>query len=325
MSMHAAVVRSFDHPPRYESYDTPEPAGPEEALIDVLAVGLHPRVRSGAAGRHYTSTGTLPMIPGVDGVGRLPDGRPVYFVADDDTWGTMADKAVVDLRRVLPLPEEADVTKIAAAMNPAMSSWVALRRRVELQPGQSVLVLGATGNAGAMAVQVAKRLGAGQVIGAGRNPARLAELSAIGADEVVALDDDPAVTAQRLAKAAAEVDIVVDYLWGEPAAIAITALLTARADRGRALDWIEIGSMAGPDIRAAVGGAPLGQSPAPGQRAGLGIAPALPGRAAVTSGGDRRGYHRGQRPPGPAGRRRGGLDRPRTARSAYGAHPLGPT
>jgi NADPH:quinone reductase-like Zn-dependent oxidoreductase len=249
MSMHAAVVRSFDHPPRYESYGTPEPAGPDETLIDVLAVGLHPRVRSGAAGRHYTSTGTLPMIPGIDGVGRLPDGRPVYFVADDDSWGTMADRAVVDLRRTLPLPEDADIAKIAAGMNPAMSSWVALRRRVELKPGQSVLVLGATGSAGAMAVQVAKRLGAGRVVGAGRNPARLAELTAIGADDVVALDDDPEVTAQRLAKAAAEVDIVVDYLWGEPATVAITALLTARADRSRALDWIEIGSMAGPDVQ----------------------------------------------------------------------------
>jgi NADPH:quinone reductase-like Zn-dependent oxidoreductase len=248
MSMHAAVVRSFDHPPRYESYDTPEPAGPEETLVDVLAVGLHPRVRSGAAGRHYTSTGTLPMIPGVDGVGRLPDGRRVYFAAADDSWGTMADKAVVDLRRTVPLPENADIVKVAAAMNPAMSSWVALRRRVQLQPGQAVLVLGATGNAGAMAVQVAKRLGAGRVVGAGRNPERLAELPAIGADEVVALDDDRAVTTRRLAKAAAEVDIVLDYLWGEPTAIAITALLTARADRSRALDWIEIGAMAGPAV-----------------------------------------------------------------------------
>ena len=80
MSMHAAVVRSFDHPPRYETYDTPEPDRADEALVDVLAVGLHPRVRTGASGRHYTSTGTLPMIPGIDGVGRLPDGRRVYFV-----------------------------------------------------------------------------------------------------------------------------------------------------------------------------------------------------------------------------------------------------
>jgi NADPH:quinone reductase-like Zn-dependent oxidoreductase len=248
MNMHAAVVRSFDHPPRYEAYDTPQPSGPDETLADVLAVGLHPRVRSAAAGRHYTSTGTLPMIPGIDGVGRLPDGGLVYFAVPDDVWGSMAEQAVVDRRRTVPLPDGADVAKVAAAMNPAMSAWVALRRRVPLQPGQSVLVLGATGNAGTMAVQVAGRLGAGRVVGAGRNPGRLAALAAAGADEVVALDDDPGATAARLAKAASEVDIVIDYLWGAPAAAAMMALLTARADRSRAMDWIQIGAIAGPSI-----------------------------------------------------------------------------
>ncbi len=248
MSMRAAVVRSFDHPPRYEIYDTPEPVGPDEMLVDVLAAGLHPRVRTGASGRHYTSTGALPMIPGIDGVGRLPDGQQVYFVTSDDTCGSMAERAVVDLRRTVPLPENVDVIKVAAAMNPAMSAWVALRRRVPLRPGQSVLVLGATGNAGAMAVQVAKRLGAGRVVGAGRDPGRLAGLPALGADEVVALSGDPAGSATRLATAAAEVDIVIDYLWGEPASTAIMALLKARADRSRAMDWIQIGAVAGPTI-----------------------------------------------------------------------------
>jgi NADPH:quinone reductase-like Zn-dependent oxidoreductase len=248
MSMHAAVVRSFDHPPRYETYDAPEPTGADEARVDVLAVGLHPRVRTGAAGRHYTSTGTLPMIPGIDGVGRLPDGRRLYFVAPDDVRGTMADQAVVDLRRMIELPEDVDEAKVAAAMNPAMSAWVALRRRVPLEPGQSVLVLGATGNAGGMAVQVAKRLGAGRVVGAGRNPEQLALLPAMGAAEVVMLVDDATITSERLAEAAAEVDVVLDYLWGEPATIAILALLGARADRTRALDWIQIGAVAGPTI-----------------------------------------------------------------------------
>jgi NADPH:quinone reductase-like Zn-dependent oxidoreductase len=248
MSMHAAVVRSFDHPPRYESYDTPEPVGPDEALVDVMAVGLHPRVRTGASGRHYSSSGTLPMIPGVDGVGRLPDGRRVYFVAFDDVRGSLAEQTVVDVRRTIPLPDRVDSNRIAAAMNPAMSAWVALRRRVPLEPGQSVLVLGATGNAGGMAVQVAKRLGAGLVVAAGRNQQRLQALSELGADAVVPLDDDVGGTTERLAAAAAEVDIVIDYLWGEPAAIAIMALLRARADRSRALDWIQIGAMAGPTM-----------------------------------------------------------------------------
>jgi NADPH:quinone reductase-like Zn-dependent oxidoreductase len=248
MSMHAAVVRSFDHAPRYEIHDTPEPIDEGQSLVDVLAVGLHPRVRTGASGRHYSSSGTLPMIPGVDGVGRLPDGRRVYFVAPDDVWGSMADRAVLDVRRMVVLPDRVDTNKVAAAMNPAMSAWVALRRRVPLQPGQSVLVLGATGNAGGMAVQVAKLLGASRVVGAGRNPGRLSALSTLGADAVVALSGDPADVADRLASAAAEVDVVIDYLWGEPAAAAMLALLRARDDRSRAMDWIQIGAMAGPTL-----------------------------------------------------------------------------
>jgi NADPH:quinone reductase-like Zn-dependent oxidoreductase len=246
--MHAAVVTSFDEPPHYRQFETPQPTDDDETLVDVLAVGLHPRVRTGAAGAHYTSTGKLPMIPGIDAVGRRPDGTTIYFVADDHALGTMADKAVVDARRVIELPDDVDVAKVAAAMNPAMSAWVALRRRVPLQPGQSVLVLGATGNAGTMAVQVAKRLGAATVVGAGRDPERLAALTSAGADELVALTDDHEATAQALGAAAAEVDIVIDYLWGKPTERAIPAVLAARADRSRALDWIQIGAIAGPTI-----------------------------------------------------------------------------
>ena len=157
--MNAAVVTSFDQPPHYQQFEMPQPATDDEILVDVLAVGLHPRTRTGAAGAHYTSTGTLPMIPGIDAVGRRPDGKRIYFVAGDDVVGTMADKALVDARRAIELPDDVDVIRVAAAMNPAMSAWIALRRRVPLEPGQSVLVLGATGNAGSMAVQVAKRLG----------------------------------------------------------------------------------------------------------------------------------------------------------------------
>jgi NADPH:quinone reductase-like Zn-dependent oxidoreductase len=216
--------------------------------VDVLAVGLHPRVRTGASGRHYTSTGTLPMIPGIDAVGRRADGRLVYFVADDDVVGTMADRAVVDPRRAIELPDGVDVMKVAAAMNPAMSAWVALRRRVPIEPGQSVLVLGATGNAGTMAVQVAKRLGAGRIVAAGRDRARLDALASLGADDLVQLTADAERSGLALGAAAADVDIVIDYLWGQPTQHAIVALLTARSDRSRLLNWIQIGSMAGPTI-----------------------------------------------------------------------------
>ena len=247
--MNAAVVTSFDEPPHYQRYQVPEPRTGDEIIVDVLAVGLHPRTRTGAAGAHYTSSGTLPMIPGIDAVGRRSDGTQIYFVADEDA-GTMAEKAVADVSRAIELPAGAHAAKIAAAMNPAMSSWVAMRRRVPIRSGsgQSVLVLGATGNAGAMAVQVAKRLGAGRVVAAGRDPDRLGALTDVGADALVQLTDDGDATAAALGAAAAEVDIVIDYLWGEPALLAMMALLTERADRSRALDWIQIGAVAGPSI-----------------------------------------------------------------------------
>jgi NADPH:quinone reductase-like Zn-dependent oxidoreductase len=122
---------------------------------------------------------------------------------------------------------------------------------VPIDTGQSVLVLGATGNAGTMAVQVAKRLGAGRVVGAGRDADRLRALTSVGADDIVRLTEDAEATSTALARAAAEVDIVIDYLWGKPAERAIMALLSARSDRSRALNWIQIGAMAGPTLELA--------------------------------------------------------------------------
>lgn len=243
--MRAAVVTSFGSAPRYQEFPTPV-AGDDEMLIDVLAAGLHPRVRSQADGSHYTSTDELPLVPGIDGVGRGPDGLLRYFILPDTTLGAMAEQTLIDPRRSVVLPESSDPVAVAAAMNPAMSSWVALRQRVTFQPGQSVLVLAATGNAGRMAVQVAKLFGASTIVGAGRGADRLAELPALGATDTVLLEGDPDDIARRLGKAAADVDVVIDYLWGEPAAAAMIAVVMDRADRGKPLTWIQIGSVAGP-------------------------------------------------------------------------------
>jgi NADPH:quinone reductase-like Zn-dependent oxidoreductase len=243
--MKAAVVRSFAAPPRYEEFDLPSPRGEDDVVVDVLAAGLHPRVRSGASGSHYADERVLPMIPGIDAVGRLADGKRVYCVVHDTPYGTMAAQVVADRRRCVPLPDGVDEAALAAAMNPAMSSWIALRLRAPLEKGQSVFVLGATGNAGQMAIPIARLLGAGRVVGAGR---AIGRLESAGADELVPLLGDPETVAAAIGKAAAECDIVLDYLWGKPAGQAIMALLTARSDRARALDWIQIGAVAGPTI-----------------------------------------------------------------------------
>ena len=234
--MHAAVVTSFDTPPVYREHPEPLATGEHERVVEVLAAGLHRLVRARANGSHYSSTGELPLVPGVDGVVRDASGRLRYAVLDDAVVGMFAERTVIDLRRSVVLPDGADPVRIAAAMNPAMSSWVALRRRIDVKEGMRVLVLGATGNAGRMAVQIAKLSGASHVIAAGRDTARLAELPALGADETITFDR---------AGRAADVDVVIDYVWGEPSARAMAAMITSRTDRGAPLDWVQIGSVAG--------------------------------------------------------------------------------
>ncbi len=244
--MHAAVVSRFDQPPRYQEFAEPEP-GPHENVVDVLAVGLHPRVRAQADGSHYASTDELPLIPGIDGVGRRPDGKLVYFVLPDTRWGAMAERVAIDGRRAVELPAEADPVLLAAAMNPAMSSWVALRRRIHFQAGQQVMILGATGNAGQLAIQVAKHLGASHIVAVGRGQA-LDLLPELGADLVVPLERDPGQVAAELAEAAADIDVVLDYLWGAPTADALAPVVTGRTDSTKGLDWVQIGSVAGSTI-----------------------------------------------------------------------------
>ncbi len=171
--MRAALITSFDTPPQVADIPDPDPQDGGE-IVTVLASAVHPRVRSQADGSHYTTTGVLPLVPGIDGVGRDARGNLRYFVCES---GAMAERAVVDPRRSVVLPPDVDPVVIAAAMNPAMSSWIALRRRIEFTPGSRVLIMGATGNAGRMAIQIARRLGAGHVAAAGRDPQKLAALA----------------------------------------------------------------------------------------------------------------------------------------------------
>jgi NADPH:quinone reductase-like Zn-dependent oxidoreductase len=245
--MHAALVTSFDRPPSYGTADAPVATAEDEILVSVHAAALHPRVRSGASGSHYASDKVLPLIPGVDGTGVLADGRRAYFVAIDSRHGTMAEQTVARLAACFPLPDGADDVTVAAAVNPAMSSWVPLRRRVGLGPGQRVLVLGATGSAGQLAVQVARRLGADYVAGAGRDPERLAGLKARGANEIIALTGTGAEVADAIRAKAADIDVVVDYLWGPAAQAVLPAVLTARSDPSQPLTWVHIGAMSGPE------------------------------------------------------------------------------
>jgi len=288
--MKAAVVTDFSLPPQYADFPEPRACGEHELVVEVLAAGLHPRVRSQASGSHYTSTGTLPTVPGVDGVGRDAEGQLHYFVLDEPTLGAMAERTVIDTRRGVVLPADADPVSVAAAMNPVMSSWLALTHRAAFERGRSVLILGATGSAGRMAVQVARHFGAARVVVAGRNAERLSLARAAGAQASVSLLGDDDEISAALAREAADVDVVLDYVWGPATTLAMTALITARTDRGTPLTWVEIGSVGG--ATAAIPSAALRASKLAIVGSGQGsVAPAdivaeLPAMAASIAAGD---------------------------------------
>ncbi len=248
--MNAAVVRAFDAPPSYTTFADPV-AAEGELPVTVTAVGLHPIVRSLASGSHYGSTGELPFIPGVDGVGRLDDGSRVFFGAARDPYGSFAERTLAAKPMCIPLPDGLDDATAAGVANPAMSSLVALTHRAKFVAGESVLILGATGVAGQLAVQIARRQGARRITAVGRNPRALEELQSLGADRTISLDQehDALVAAFRSEFAEAGVDVVLDYLWGKPAESALEAI-TQRGlgKKGARIRFVQIGSSAGPAI-----------------------------------------------------------------------------
>lgn len=248
--MKAAVVHSFSAPPRYDSFADPVPSG-EEILVTVTAAGLHPIVKSLAAGRHYGSTGELPLIPGIDGVGRMPDGTRVFFARSRPPYGTFAERCLTQRATCFPISGNLSDATVAAIMNPGMSSWAALTERTRLARGESILILGATGVAGQLAVQVARRLGARKIVAAGRNPQALEELRGLGADRVLSLSQDrPAlVAAFREAIAEEKIDVVLDYLWGAPAEAALEAMTQRGLSHGSTrVRFVQVGSSAGPTV-----------------------------------------------------------------------------
>jgi NADPH:quinone reductase-like Zn-dependent oxidoreductase len=245
--MKAAVVRGPGQIPAYADFAAPT-ASAGEVRIRVTAAALSPLVRGRASGAHYSATGQFPFIAGVDGVGRLEDGARVYFGFPRAPYGAMAEETVASSAFCVPLPEGLDDLTAAAIANPGMSSWAALTERAKLKPGETVLINGATGTSGRLAVQIAKHLGARKVIATGRNVEALKEVAALGADVTIPLVEDAAALEERFKPQFDQgIDVVLDYLWGRSA----ERLLVAGAKAGepaRPLRFVQIGSMSGSDI-----------------------------------------------------------------------------
>lgn len=249
--MRAAIVRRLGEVPEAGTFEEPQP-GEGEVVLTVRASPLTTLTRAIVAGRHYLRYPALPAVAGVEGIGIHPDGRRVYSDAARPPFGFMAERTVVSAARIWPVPDGIDDATAAALPNAAVSSWVALEDRARLRRGETVVVLGATGVSGSLAVPIARHLGAGRVVAVGRNEEALRELRGRGADAVVRIDPDPAAFRAALAKEAAErpFDVVVDYLWGAPAEAVLSTLIGhAATETVRPVRYVSVGSMAGPELR----------------------------------------------------------------------------
>jgi NADPH:quinone reductase-like Zn-dependent oxidoreductase len=225
--MHAAVLHEYRATPVYEEFEEPV-AGDGQVVVEVALAGVNPVDVRKASGTFASGPPPLPSVVGTEGVGRIAgDGRRVYFDASLPPFGSFAERTLVHEQVPIELPDALD-DGIAVALGVAgLAAWLPLAWRAQLRPGETVLVLGATGIVGQFAVQAARLLGAGRIVAAGRDPAMLERARQLGADATVdlgAVEPGNALTQAFREAAGGDVDVVHDPLWGAPAAAAVGAL-----------------------------------------------------------------------------------------------------
>ncbi len=248
--MNAAVLHNIGKPPRFEPFSDPDP-GEGEVIVNVRAAALKPVDKQLASGSHYASPRELPAVCGTDGVGHLDDGTRVFFGGPRRPFGAMAEHTVVGRAQCFAVPDGLDDEVAAAIPNPGVSAWLSLQHRARLAPGETVLIHGATGVTGKLAVQIAKILGAGRVVAAGRNEEVLQTLRQLGADETIRLNqpDQDLIEAFRRAAGGKGFDVIVDYLWGAPTEALLAAVARAEfAVAGSETRLVQVGESAGPTI-----------------------------------------------------------------------------
>lgn len=246
--MKAAIVNVLGQAPVAGNVDEPT-AREGETLITVSVAGIKQLDRAMVAGTHYSSPKSLPIVPGTDGVGYAPDGQRVYFASFRQPHGALAERTVASW--TVPVPKGVDDATAAALINPAFAAWLPLHWRAEVQAGETVLIIGATGTSGKLAVAAARQAGAGRIVAAGR---RQSVLDALGVDATVDLSLEGAELVQSFAAAAGPngYQVIVDYIWGAATEALLATLnnhdLSSYAG-GRGIRLVNVGSMAGPDIR----------------------------------------------------------------------------
>jgi len=263
--MKAAIVKAARSTPVYGDFDEPV-AQSGQRIVTVKASALSQFAKSRASGSHYSSDGGFPAVAGIDGVGRTEEGQRVYFVMPEAPFGALAERTLVRTEHCISVPDGLDDITAAAIANPGMSAWAALMERAHFKSGETVLVNGATGTAGRLAVQLAKYLGAAKVIATGRNEAELEEVRALGADVAIPFTlgalhpfGEKHYEEALMREFATGIDVVVDYLWGASAR-AIIAAIAKTVEDAKPVRFVHVGGASG-DESIDLPGAGLRSSP----------------------------------------------------------------
>jgi NADPH:quinone reductase-like Zn-dependent oxidoreductase len=244
--MKAAVLHEIGGIPRYEEFPDPVP-GDDEVVLDVKAVAVENVDKRIAAGTHYASqnyVARLPAIPAFDGIGALPDGTIVGFGNPRPPYGALAEKTVVPNGAYAPIPEGIDPA-IATVLGTAITG-MSIKTAAGFVPGETVLVQGATGVAGRLAVKVARLLGAGRIVATGRDDDQLREVRTLGAHTIInTVVPDEALAQAYLDTKGDGYDVVVDYLWGRPTEILLRSLIPDSFAFPKPTRLIQVGESAG--------------------------------------------------------------------------------
>ena len=248
--MKAAVMNPQVGMPHYVDFPNPVAQREDEVVITVKAAAIKHIDRSRAKGTHYSTAGSDAgegRVIGSDGVGLLADGTRVYAIGER---GMAAQQALIDKNRMVLVPDGLDDAPAAALPNAVIGAAMGLRFRADMQPGDVVLINGATGFTGRVAVQIAKHYGAKRVIATGRNPKSLQTLLTLGADEIISTDqsDDDFLAQIRAIHSSAPVDIIMDYLWGHSAELLLAAL-KGKGSFTHPVRFVSVGSITGDTLR----------------------------------------------------------------------------
>jgi NADPH:quinone reductase-like Zn-dependent oxidoreductase len=250
--MKAAVLHNFGEIPRYEDFPDPMPRS-NDVPVKVRAAALTNSARVTAKGTHYTSRKrfpTFPAIVGNSGVGELADGSLLWFGGTLPPYGAMAELAVIPEKFKMftsLVPTGVDPAGAAAAQSTVFVSILSLKYAAKLQLGETVLINGATGGAGRATVQVAKLLGAGRVVGTGRNDSSLRILKELGADAVIDLKEPDDQVSKEFAENMSEgYDVIIDFLWGHPTELLLKTMVpTEQGLSKHRTRLIQVGESAG--------------------------------------------------------------------------------